>query len=138
MRHYEIIFMVHPDQSDQVPAMIERYTGIVTKSGGHVHRMEDWGRRQLAYPIQKLHKAHYVLFNVECDEESREEIESSFRFNDAVLRNMIIKRDEAVTEPSPMAKEKAEGRDERRPRADDEGDDGQADNTDDTNEGDED
>lgn len=114
MRHYEIIFMVHPDQSDQVPAMIERYTGIVSKSGGQIHRLEDWGRRQLAYPIQKLHKAHYVLLNVECDGESLEEIESSFRFNDAVLRNMIIKRDDAVTEPSPMAREKAEGRSDDR------------------------
>jgi small subunit ribosomal protein S6 len=103
MRHYEIVFLVHPDQSEQVPAMVERYQGIVTGSGGAVHRTEDWGRRQLAHPIHKVHKAHYVLLNVECDQAPLDEIKSAFRFNDAVLRNMVIVRDEAVTEASPMA-----------------------------------
>jgi len=103
MRHYEIVFLVHPDQSEQVPAMVERYQGIVTGSGGAVHRTEDWGRRQLAHPIHKVHKAHYVLLNVECEQAPLDEIKSAFRFNDAVLRNMVIVRDEAVTESSPMA-----------------------------------
>jgi small subunit ribosomal protein S6 len=103
MRHYEIVFLVHPDQSEQVPAMVERYQGIVTGSGGAVHRTEDWGRRQLAHPINKVHKAHYVLLNVECDQAPLDEIKSAFRFNDAVLRNMVIVRDEAVTDASPMA-----------------------------------
>jgi small subunit ribosomal protein S6 len=103
MRHYEIVFLVHPDQSEQVPAMVERYQGIVTGSGGAVHRTEDWGRRQLAHPINKVHKAHYVLLNVECEQAPLDEIKSAFRFNDAVLRNMVIVRDEAVTEASPMA-----------------------------------
>jgi len=104
MRHYEIVFMVHPDQSEQVPGMIERYTGVITAAGGQVHRLEDWGRRQLAYPIEKLHKAHYVLMNVEATAESVEELETAFRYNDAVLRNMIMKTKGAVTEQSPMAK----------------------------------
>ncbi len=104
MRHYEIVFLVYPDQSDQVPQMIERYSKIVTERGGTVHRLEDWGRRQLAYSIDKLHKAHYVLMNVECDSEALDEIQHAFRFNDAVLRNLIVRRDEAVTEPSPLAK----------------------------------
>lgn len=104
MRHYEIVFMVHPDQSEQVPAMIERYTSIVTESGGQVHRLEDWGRRHLAYPINKLHKAHYVLMNVECTGETLAEIENIFRFNDAIIRNMVVRNSEAVTEPSPMMK----------------------------------
>jgi small subunit ribosomal protein S6 len=103
MRHYEIVFLVHPDQSEQVPAMVERYQGIVTGSGGAVHRTEDWGRRQLAHPIHKVHKAHYVLLNVECDQAPLDEIKAAFRFNDAVLRNMVIVRNEAVTEASPMA-----------------------------------
>ena len=103
MRHYEIVFLVHPDQSEQVPAMVEKYQGIVTGSGGSVHRSEDWGRRQLAHPINKVHKAHYVLLNVECDQSALDEIKGAFRFNDAVLRNMIISRDKAVTEASPMA-----------------------------------
>jgi len=103
MRHYEIVFLVHPDQSEQVPAMVERYQGIVTESGGAVHRTEDWGRRQLAHPIHKVHKAHYVLLNVECDQVPLDEIKGAFRFNDAVLRNLVIARDEAVTEASPMA-----------------------------------
>ena len=103
MRHYEIVFLVHPDQSEQVPAMIERYEGMVTGSGGVVHRTEDWGRRQLAHPINKIHKAHYVLLNVECGEGVVDEIKGAFRFNDAVLRNLVISRKSAVTEASPMA-----------------------------------
>ena len=105
MRHYEIVFIVHPDQSEQVPAMIERYKGNITTRGGSVHRLEDWGRRQMAYPIQKVHKAHYVLMNIECDQETLEELEHGFKFNDAVLRHLTIKRDEAVTTASPMMKE---------------------------------
>jgi small subunit ribosomal protein S6 len=103
MRHYEIVFLVHPDQSEQVPAMVEKYQGMVTASGGTVHRNEDWGRRQLAHPIHKAHKAHYALMNVECGHEAIEEIRSAFRFNDAVLRHLIIARDKAITEASPMA-----------------------------------
>jgi len=103
MRHYEIVFLVHPDQSEQVPAMVERYQGMVTGSGGAVHRTEDWGRRQLAHPINKIHKAHYVLLNVECDDEVLEEIKGAFRFNDAVLRHMVLSRKKAITEASPMA-----------------------------------
>jgi len=97
MRHYEIVFLVHPDQSEQVPAMVERYQSIVTGSGGAVHRTEDWGRRQLAHPIHKVHKAHYVLLNVECEQPALDEIKSAFRFNDAVLRNLVVARDDAVT-----------------------------------------
>jgi small subunit ribosomal protein S6 len=108
MRHYEIVFLVHPDQSEQVPAMIERYRSGIEGKDGKIHRLEDWGRRQLAYPINKIHKAHYVLMNIECGAEALEELESAFRFNDAVIRNMIIKLDEAVTEPSPLAKSKDE------------------------------
>lgn len=108
MRHYEIVFLVHPDQSEQVPAMIDRYKATVENSGGKVHRLEDWGRRQLAYPINKIHKAHYVLMNVECDQNVRDEIETAFRFNDAVIRNLIMKRDEAVTDMSILAKAKNE------------------------------
>jgi len=103
MRHYEIVFLVHPDQSEQVPAMVERYQGMVTESGGNVHRSEDWGRRQLAHPINKIHKAHYALMNIECGIAVVEEIKTAFKFNDAVLRNLVISRDEAVTEASPMA-----------------------------------
>ncbi|MGC6324356.1 30S ribosomal protein S6 [Pasteurella multocida] len=106
MRHYEIVFMVHPDQSEQVPGMIERYTGSVKEAGGQVHRLEDWGRRQLAYPINKLHKAHYVLMNVEAPQEIIDELETTFRYNDAVLRNVIIRTKHAVTEASPMVKAK--------------------------------
>ena len=105
MRHYEIVFIVHPDQSEQVPAMIERYRGMVTAGGGQVHRLEDWGRRQLAYPIQKIHKAHYVLMNIECGQSILDELEHAFKFNDAVLRHLTVKMDEAVTAPSPMMKE---------------------------------
>ena len=105
MRHYEVVFIVHPDQSEQVPAMIERYRTLVTSQGGQVHRLEDWGRRQLAYPIQKIHKAHYVLMNIECDGETLNELEHSFKFNDAVLRHLTVKMKAAVTTPSPMMKE---------------------------------
>jgi small subunit ribosomal protein S6 len=104
MRHYEIVFMVHPDQSAQVPAMLERYRTLIESASGHIHRLEDWGRRQLAYPISKVHKAHYVLMNIECDQATLDELESGFRFNDAVLRSLTLLRDEAVTEPSPMAR----------------------------------
>jgi small subunit ribosomal protein S6 len=105
MRHYEIVFIVHPDQSEQVPAMIERYKAVVAARGGQIHRLEDWGRRQLAYPIQKVHKAHYVLMNIECDQVTLDEIEHAFKFNDAVLRHLTIKTKKAVTTPSPMMKE---------------------------------
>jgi len=105
MRHYEICFIVHPDQSEQVPAMVERYKGIVAARKGQVHRLEDWGRRQLSYPLAKVHKAHYVLMNIECDNETINELEHSFRFNDAVLRHLTVKMAKAVTEPSPMMKE---------------------------------
>lgn len=108
MRHYEIVFMVHPDQSEQVPAMIERYTTSVKEAGGQVHRLEDWGRRQLAYPINKLHKAHYVLMNVEAPQSVIDELETNFRYNDAVLRNLVVHTKSAVTEASPMAKAKDE------------------------------
>ena len=103
MRHYEIVFLVHPDQSEQVPAMVEKYQGMVTEAGGQVHRSEDWGRRQLAHPINKIHKAHYALMNVECPFGVIKEIKSAFKFNDAVLRHLVLSRDEAVTEASPMA-----------------------------------
>ena len=105
MRHYEIVFIVHPDQSEQVPQMVERYKGVVAARSGIVHRLEDWGRRQLAYPLQKLHKAHYVLMNIECDNETLTELEHSFKFSDAVLRHLIVKMAKAVTAPSPMMKE---------------------------------
>ena len=108
MRHYEIVFLVHPDQSEQVPAMIERYRGLVAADGGAVHRLEDWGRRQLAFPISKMHKAHYVLMNVECSGKALEELTGAFRFSDAVLRHLVVKMDRAVTDPSPMAKEPEE------------------------------
>ena len=105
MRHYEIVFMVHPDQSEQVPAMVERYQAMVTTQGGKVHRLEDWGRRQLAYPIQKLVKAHYVCFNIECGQTTLDELEHAFRYNDAVLRHLVIKTKTAQTEPSIMMKQ---------------------------------
>ncbi len=105
MRHYEIVFIVHPDQSEQVPAMIDRYKSIIAAQGGQIHRLEDWGRRQLAYPIQKLHKAHYVLMNIECNGEVLAELEHGFKFNDAVLRHLTIKMKKAITAPSPMMKE---------------------------------
>jgi small subunit ribosomal protein S6 len=108
MRHYEIVFLVHPDQSEQVSAMLERYRSIVQTAGGQIHRLEDWGRRQLAYPIHKVHKAHYVLMNIECPEQGLSELTSAFRFNDAVLRHLVIRRRDAVTEPSPLAKSRDE------------------------------
>lgn len=120
MRHYEIVFLVHPDQSEQVPAMVEKYQGLVTEAGGAVHRYEDWGRRQLAHPIHKAHKAHYVLLNVECNYDVIEEIKNAFRFNDAVLRHLIINRTEAITAASPMAvaveEEKTKERESQRRR----------------------
>jgi small subunit ribosomal protein S6 len=120
MRHYEIVFLVHPDQSEQVPAMIERYKGMIAAGNGKVHRLEDWGRRQLAYPIAKVHKAHYVLVNVECDQKTLAELTGAFRFSDAVLRHLVTSVETAITEASPMAKAEEEG--ERRDR-DDDGDD---------------
>ena len=104
MRHYEIVFMVHPDQSDQVQAMVDRYRALIEENGGKVHRFEDWGRRQLAYPINKIHKAHYLLLNIETDQKTLGELTGAFRFSDAVLRHLVVKMDEAVTEPSPMAR----------------------------------
>jgi len=105
MRHYEVVFIVHPDQSEQVPAMVERYRQMVTGKGGKIHRLEDWGRRQLTYPIQKVHKAHYVLMNIECDGETLDELEHAFKFNDAVLRHLTVKMSGPVISPSPMMKE---------------------------------
>ena len=119
MRHYEIVFLVHPDQSEQVPAMVERYKALIEGASGKIHRLEDWGRRQLAYPIQHLAKAHYVLLNIECGQETLNELESGFRFNDAVLRHLIVKRDDAVTEMSAIMKNKDDKGDRR--RRDDEG-----------------
>ncbi|WP_316369163.1 30S ribosomal protein S6 [Candidatus Thiodiazotropha sp. CDECU1] len=113
MRHYEVVFLVHPDQSEQVPAMIERYRSGIETKGGTIHRLEDWGRRQLAYPINKIHKAHYVLMNIECNAEALAELESAFRFNDAVIRNLVIRRDEALTEVSQLAKSQEEEERER-------------------------
>ncbi|QIK37454.1 30S ribosomal protein S6 [Caldichromatium japonicum] len=108
MRHYEVVFLVHPSQSEQVPGMIERYRSNLEKRGGMVHRCEDWGRRPLAYPINKVHKAHYILMNIECDQAAIDELANAFRFNDAVLRNLIIKRKSAITDPSPLAKSNEE------------------------------
>ncbi len=111
MRHYEIVFLVHPDQSEQVPAMIERYRSMIESEGGKIHRVEDWGRRQLAYPIAKVHKAHYVLLNIECGQTTLNELVSMFRFNDAVLRHLVVRRETAVTEPSPLIKPKEDKED---------------------------
>jgi small subunit ribosomal protein S6 len=123
MKHYEIVFLVHPDQSEQVPAMVERYRSTIETAGGTIHRLEDWGRRQLAYPINKVHKAHYVLMNVECPIEAMKEIENAFRFNDAVIRNLILTLNEAVTEASPLIKGKDdERRDDREERREDNSD----------------
>jgi small subunit ribosomal protein S6 len=105
MRHYEVVFIVHPDQSEQVPGMVERYKALVATRSGVVHRLEDWGRRQMTYPIAKMHKAHYVLMNIECDGETLTELEHAFKFNDAVLRHLVVKMDKAHTTPSPMMKE---------------------------------
>jgi len=118
MRHYEIVFMVHPDQSEQVPGMIERYTTTIQKDGGQVHRLEDWGRRQLAYPINKIHKAHYVLMNVEASNDALDELTTTFRYNDAVIRNLVIRRDESVTDESFIMKAEKENR-ERKSRYED-------------------
>ena len=109
MRHYEVVFLVHPDQSEQVPAMVERYRGMITAGGGAIHRLEDWGRRQLAFPIAKVHKAHYVLMNIECDQKTLDELTGAFRFSDAVIRNLVVSMPAAVTEASPMAKAAEEG-----------------------------
>ena len=125
MRHYEIVFLVHPDQSEQVPAMIERYKGMIAAGGGRVHRIEDWGRRQLAYPLSKVHKAHYVLMNIECEGDVLTELESGFRFNDAVIRDLIVRRNEAITEESILAKGAEEKRSRRAPRVE-EGADGES------------
>ena len=107
MRHYEVVFLVHPDQSDQVPSMIDRYTKSIENTGGKIHRLEDWGRRPLAYPINKIHKAHYILMNIECNQQALDDLNDTFKFNDAVIRNLIVKCDEAVTETSPQAKVKS-------------------------------
>ncbi|MFP5344499.1 MAG: 30S ribosomal protein S6 [Gammaproteobacteria bacterium] len=122
MRHYEIVFLVHPDQSEQVPAMVERYRAMIEGKGGRIHRLEDWGRRQLAYPINKVHKAHYVLMNIECGQESLNELTSAFRFNDAVIRNLVVNCESAITEPSAMLK----ARDERDRTRSDEGEEAEA------------
>lgn len=119
MRHYEIVFLVHPDQSDQVPAMIDRYKSIIQQTEGQIHRLEDWGRRQMAFPINKIHKAHYVLMNIECNADALEQLNSAFRFNDAVIRNLVIKRKEAIVEQSPLMKSKEED-DERERRRNEE------------------
>lgn len=138
MRHYEVIFMVHPDQSEQVPAMVERYTTLVTEAQGTVHRMEDWGRRHLAYPINKITKAHYVLMNLECPESVMNELEDVFRYNDAVIRNLVIRTNEAVTEPSPMKasesredRRRGDDREDRHERNDDDQDDSSDDDSED-------
>lgn len=123
MRHYEIVFMVHPDQSAQVPAMLDRYRSLIQGGSGQIHRLEDWGRRQLAYPINKVHKAHYVLMNIEVDQATLEELESGFRFNDAVIRSLTIRKDVAVTEPSPMSRKENQ---ESQGIRDDDGDDAAA------------
>ena len=132
MRHYEIVFMVHPDQSEQVPAMIERYTNVITEDGGQVHRLEDWGRRHLAYPINKIHKAHYVLMNVECSQAAMDEMTHNCRFNDAIIRDMILRRDGADIELSPMkaseSREDRRGGGDDRPRRSSESDDSDNDN----------
>ena len=121
MRHYEIVFLVHPDQSEQVPAMLDRYKGMIAAGGGNVHRVEDWGRRQLAFPISKVHKAHYVLLNIECDQKTLNELTGAFRFSDAVLRHLVTSVDKAITEPSPMAKGADETERERSYDDEDEG-----------------
>ena len=118
MRHYEIVFLVHPDQSAQVPAMIERYRSLIEGQQGKIHRLEDWGRRQLAYPINKVHKAHYVLMNIECEKATLDELEGLFRYNDAVIRNLVLRKDEADVDASPMMKTRSDNKRERAPEAD--------------------
>lgn len=110
MRHYEIVLLIHPDQSDQVPGMLKRYKATISDSKGAIHRLEDWGRRQLAYPINKIHKAHYILMNIECDDKTIDELKTNFRYNDAVLRSLVLRRDTAITEPSPLAPGKTEAK----------------------------
>ncbi|WP_131669273.1 30S ribosomal protein S6 [Psychrobacter pygoscelis] len=135
MRHYEVVLIVHPDQSDQVVGMVERYIKLVQDSDGIIHRLEDWGRRQLAYPINKIHKAHYVLFNIECNGETLAELEELFRYNDAIIRSLVIRRDEAITEESQLAKnadEKRARKANRRPDSDNRSDDNDDDDNDDT------
>ena len=117
MRHYEVVLIVHPDQSDQVVGMVERYIKLVQDNNGMVHRLEDWGRRQLAYPINKIHTAHYVLFNIECDGATLEELEELFRYNDAIIRSLVVRRDDAITEPSQLAKSADEKRARKAPRS---------------------
>ena len=136
MRHYEIVFLVHPDQSEQVGGMVERYTKLIEEDGGKIHRLEDWGRRQLAYPIDKIHKAHYIMLNVECSAKALEELTENFRYNDAVIRNMVIRRDEAVTEQSDMLKPEDTGRGERRERRERTDDNDSRNEADDSNEDD--
>ncbi len=132
MRHYEIVFLIHPDQSEQVPAMVERYHGMITGNGGAIHRSEDWGRRQLAHSINKIHKAHYVLMNIECEQATLDELLSAFKFNDAVLRHLVIRRDEAVTEASPLAKTEDDADDDtRRQRTSEKASDAESDDDDD-------
>jgi len=116
MRHYEIVFLVHPDQSEQVPGMVERYTTAIKDDGGSIHRQEDWGRRQLAYSINKIHKAHYILLNVECSDTVLEELTTNFRYNDAILRHLVIREDEAIIDESPIMKAEKDSRDRRAPR----------------------
>lgn len=135
MRHYEVVFLVHPDQSEQVPAMIEKYRGTIEADGGKIHRQEDWGRRQLAYPIQKVHKAHYVLMNIECSEKALEELQGAFRFNDAVIRSLAIRRPGPDTDPSPMLKSGGDADDRPDSRYADEDDDDDLDDDDEANEG---
>ena len=117
MRHYEIVLLVHPDQSDQVVGMVERYLTHIKDAEGQIHRLEDWGRRQLAYPINKIHKAHYVLFNIECNGETLAELEELFRYNDAIIRSLVVRRDDAITEPSQLAKSADEKRARKAPRS---------------------
>ena len=137
MRHYEIVFLVHPDQSEQVNAMVERYTKLIEEDGGKIHRLEDWGRRQLAYPIDKIHKAHYIMLNVECSAKALEELTENFRYNDAVIRNMVRRRDEAIPEQSDILKPEDTGRGERRERRERSDDDNDAGNdADDSNDAD--
>jgi small subunit ribosomal protein S6 len=124
MRHYEIVFLVHPDQSEQVPAMVERYKSMIANGNGQVHRFEDWGRRQLAFPIAKVHKAHYVLLNIECDQKTLNELTGAFRFSDAVLRHLVVQETKAITEPSPMARGEDEEGGGRRERGRDDDDSG--------------
>lgn len=140
MRHYEIVLLIHPDQSEQVVAMVERYCSVVTDSGGAVHRQEDWGRRQLAYPIDKIHKAHYILLNIECGGEALDQLKNMFKFSDAVIRNLVVRADRAITEASPMMREDDSGGEDARPRAsdaDDSADDSDSDSEDDSGDDDE-